>query len=229
MSGQNSFHANETLRRAFEEVEARRIRAIEAQGYTPFESSPRYRRFIAKLAKRVEHNRLTVSAKKRVLTAIVAALLILGTLMSVSAVRQTILDFFTEVVDGWLYVRIDDKVLQDAPYTLETVYVPSYQPEGYRFEKKEIYKTLSSFCWTNEEGDLMNFSQATLHGDHFTKADTATELYINDMRVLRQEREGYCSYYWRADEYSFLVSFRSHIPVEEIEKIINSLVVLEEQ
>lgn len=76
-----------------------------------------------------------------------------------------------------------------APENLEKLYMPTYLPEGFTLESKNINETRIRYQWQDVNNDYIIFSQSVLQGEHLipllTSDYVCEVITINSMDVLR--------------------------------------------
>ena len=225
MSNRTDDQFDALISKALEEVEERRIRVLEKKGYAPFEPSPRYRRFIARLAKKTD------SAKPRTVsrrwTAALVAVLLLVSLMSIGAVRKYVLGFFPSLVNDTLYVRFEEEVLASAPKTLEELYQPTYLPEGYVYVSEEWLDAQKHTYWKNADGHTLCFAQIPLKEEFVFEDGTFEERTIAGMTAIYNSDGNQHVYFWCYNNYAFTLTLSEDLSKEEIELILRSLTCLD--
>lgn len=171
------------------------------------------------------HRRNPFPTLGRRVASFIFACLLAGTMaISVEAVCLPGGGFLMKTVENWIYVLFDRSDVTSAPTTIETVYLPTYLPEGYVLAEQEMVgESIANSVWTMGETTI-TVIQATLSVEWQIKSDNTTEIMVGDLRVLRHHTSTeYCSYYWSTAEYQFsLVVLDGGIPTNEVEKIIRS-------
>ncbi|MBQ3489433.1 MAG: DUF4367 domain-containing protein [Clostridia bacterium] len=163
---------------------------------------------------------------KRVI-GVAAAVLILLSTMTVFVKGDQLLTFVSNTFGTFIEIFFEEEDVQNAPAVIETVYAPTYIPEGYEFDYYEmnINGKISEFQWLGPEGYKICFTQYTFSGKHLIDIeDTAyVEFYHNDTRFLYWTKYGMVEYLWHTDEYLFTLIIQQHFSDEEHWKIINSI------
>lgn len=221
MSNRTDDQLDALISKAMEEVEARRIRALEEQGYAPFESSPRYRRFIARLAKKADHTR--ARTVRRRWTAALVAVLLIASLMSIGAVRKYVLGFFPTLVNDTLYIRFEQEVLQSAPKELEELYRLAYLPEGYEYVREEWHNGQKHTYWETADGRSISFAQLPLQEEFVFEDGIFEERVVSGIPVVYTKEESLHVYFWCYNNYAFTLTLSDDLSKEEVELILRSL------
>ncbi|MBO5111316.1 MAG: DUF4367 domain-containing protein [Clostridia bacterium] len=162
-------------------------------------------------------------AGKRVAIFAVVILVMLTSAISVKAVREPAVAFFTETVGGWIHTVYDAAIRARAPQIIERAYAPQYIPAGYQLLRQGQHKLSAHYIWENEKGELLMFDQSTLHGESYVRSQGATLIEWNGVQVLYYKGNSYHVYYWNTNEYEFCLSAHARLSDEEIVKIASSL------
>lgn len=176
------------------------------------------------------------TAVKRILLAAVIAILLASTAMAIPAVREAILGFFVVDKGPEFKFTFDPEQLANAPTQLETVYLPTYLPEGY--QKVEDFWSITrgwvSVAWEDgiHEWDWIMYSQECLPKDFDPTAalslnadDAENEtLILGDYEVFHVHHIGaHHTYNWTNGEYFFMLTFPEFMTQEEMQKIFFSI------
>ena len=219
----------QTLCRLLGELEDYRVRVLESVPARSIPLPASYAKRIGRLKDKSVHSDRGAAyyVARRVAIFVLVFILAATGGTTVYAASDSVIAFFTELWGTWYNVDYDDTAIQDAPRTIEQVYFPEYVPEGYVLDWHNQFMLMANAQWRNEDGAVMSFAQITLQSDYYKRAEGTQEIRIGERRVLAQRLEDYYAYYWNTDEYAFLLSFWEDIPIEEVEKIMDSLVIIE--
>ena len=102
--------------------------------------SPKYIKVINKLLGKKETKKIKFfdSVCKRIVAAIVAVMLVVGSGMGVCAFREPIVKFITEIKDKFVEIFFCEADISKAPTEIETVYTLGYVPEDMCWRVKII-------------------------------------------------------------------------------------------
>ena len=161
----------------------------------------------------------------RRIAAVFAVFLLLGfSAITIKAARTPGgVQFLLEETGAWFRIWFYNEDVQNAPDSIETVYFPTYMPEGYVQKEKEVAYLLASAVWEDSEGNWITFSQNTLGAWSKIKKDNTVEIMIGEIRVLHRKASGLYTYMWCTDDYQFYLDTYVEYPMDEIEKIISSV------
>ena len=168
--------------------------------------------------------------KRRILIALLAAVLAVLASCTVYVNRDKIASFVEKFYDGNVDVSFGD-IPEDAPTEILEIYMPSYIPEGY--ELVEMYSDFAMVKaeWENSDGKKMVFRQfllwGTVHGWDNEETEIKT-LIINDIPVYYAQHNYETFYLWNDGNYSYKLSIEDSFTAEEIESILTLTLVVEE-
>lgn len=190
--------------------------------------SPRYRKRMERLIKRQKQPywKYINTVGKRVAVFAVSIALAVALSMSVSAVREPVVEFFVNVYEKFVEFFYDENDIARAPDTIETVYTLGYVPMGYELVSCEIGALVTRFVWTNQNGERISFSQGLL--SEYSLLDNEDSnyeiIYMDDIPVAYFEKGDVRHYYWNSNEYRFAVQISSDISWEIFEKLMISII-----
>ncbi len=161
--------------------------------------------------------------RRRALAIIAAVAAALALTMSVTAIRERVVNFFVEMFDTYAVITTDKTV--DYPKTIEERYAPSYIPDGFT-EKSIIVKSRHiDVTMSNENDDEIYISQFVQGVETFIDAERRVE----SINVFKEndgvywESVGLRSIYFEYNKYFFTIETRYDISEEELIKIAKSL------
>lgn len=162
---------------------------------------------------------------KRVAAAVIAAVALSGSMMSVSAVREPVVEFITNVYEKFVEIIFDEEDIVKAPSTIEIVYTLGKIPEDYVFDNITIGKLTTCFTWCNKNGDKIFFSQNILdNSDLLDNESSEYELLFHDnMKIAYTNKNGIRSFIWNTAEYTYMLYVPDDIYMDECYEIIESV------
>ena len=107
--------------------------------------------------------------KKRVVTLILAAAMLLATILTVYAYRNVLWGFWEEVFEDHNEVGFWE-IPADAPAMIEEVYELGYVPEGYVETNRVLTEFGSNYYYANGRGQTLGFNQYILY-DYVSNID----------------------------------------------------------
>ena len=164
--------------------------------------------------------------KKRVLSLILAAVLLLVSAVTVYAYRGAILGFIEKIFDDHVEVGFDG-VPADAPTTIEEIYALGYLPRGFVQNQENSHERGVRYIFENENGAILDFQQIPLNAGNILEFDNEQgNLEIKaygDRNVYCYNSEGAWSFLWRDNKYSMLIVVDIPLTEEEILKIMDGI------
>ena len=163
-----------------------------------------------------------IKVKRRILISILAAVLAILTSCTIYVHREKIAAFVEEFYHNYIdvsYGEIDD----GAPKEIQTVYQPSYIPEGYELTDSYQDSARVRMKWVNQDGEKIVFVQ-TLLSDKLMSLDIEKgepkSLILNDVTVYYSKYENKDIYVWNDGSYAYKLTLTEDFSPEEIEKVI---------
>ncbi len=148
------------------------------------------------------------SYKKGVLVAVVIAAVLLLTACVAILYGEKILNYWVETYHDHFAVSQGADDMTHAAIT-EPCYL-AYVPEGYVLEKEDISDAIVYYCWVNEAGKSLIFTQSAGKGSSFinNNGNHPQEVSINGTEMLcLNDGQGYC-FLWNENGYDFMINIR---------------------
>lgn len=189
-----------------------------------------YERYINRLIQRSKNPiRMYFNTKKKCAAGIAAAILVVCSCsMTMPEVRNSLVEFVTNMTETQTEVFFDEKDVANAPKSIQTVYTLGTVPDGYTKTRFKDHYILVETTWTNENGDRIFLSQGTLDGTLVLDTENSdyTILEQNGKKLAFSQKHGIQGFYWYSDGYVFHLIMPIAISHEEAFSFINSLVIL---
>lgn len=162
---------------------------------------------------------------KRVAGIAIAVSLLFSISMTVSAVREPMVQFFYNFFEKHIEIFFHKDHVTNAPKTIEDVYTLGTTPEGYTEKQFNDYIVVIKTVWQNENGDKIVLSQGTLDGSVTTDTEEAEFSIIerNGKRIVFSQKNGIKGFFWISDEYEFQLIVPDSISQEEALLLIDSI------
>ena len=162
---------------------------------------------------------------KRVAGIAAAILIVFSCSMTVSAVREPVVEFFTNIYEKFVEIFFEEDDIENAPNSIETVYTLDFVPEGYMFESCLINTHNTEFLWIDENHGRIVFSQYLLNSK--TLVDYEDTEYaickIGDYDVIYIIKYDYITYFWNNNEYAFSLTIPLNQEFDDIIACIESV------
>ena len=162
---------------------------------------------------------------KRVAGIAAAILIVFSCSMTVSAVREPVVEFFTNIYEKFVEIFFEEDAIAKAPDTIETVYILGTIPGDYVIDHFIIDDVATDMIWRNNDGNRIVFSQGILHGSFVVDTEeTAYDIIErNGKKIAYSEKYGIKSFFWNSTEYEFSLTIPSNISNEEAFVLIESI------
>lgn len=212
----------ELFKKALIEVEETSLLSIPKKiDITP---SPHFLRQMKHLIKvqRRSYWKLMNSTWKKVATIIIVSLCIVGTSMSVKAIREPIFSFFVQVYEKFTSFTNSSNE-QNAK--LSKILYPSYVPEGFT----EIYNYSDEYgadtVWQNGSGEEIEFIQNASNVVSTVDTENAQleTIIIDGMTLYICENKNIVTIIWNTENESYRLHYSSSLDGALVEKFIKGL------
>lgn len=162
---------------------------------------------------------------KRVAAAVIAAVALSGGMMSVSAVREPVVEFITNVYEKFVEIFFEDNNITKAPKTIETVYTLGIVPTGYNLDRYIITDNATYVTWLNEHKGKIVFSQGILDGNYlFDNEESSYEIiFINKTKIAYVTKNNMKFYFWNDFDYEYSLTVSEDISHETVMQLIESV------
>lgn len=174
--------------------------------------------------------------KRIALIAIFAALLA-TTALAFPAIREAIIRFFIHDEETHYEFSFDPEQAATAPDCIETVYVPTYIPDGYCEDSKVIATPAVCIIWYNSETDSWIDYEQLKMPDNLDSTDwyginaenvTKERLYLNGYDILKIYDKDATTFIWTDNSYFYNLTCSNAVSQEEMQQIFCSIEVDEE-
>lgn len=145
--------------------------------------------------------------------------------MTVKAVREPVVEFFTNIYEKLVEIFFGEDDIAKAPDTIETVYTLGFIPDGYEVDRFIIDDSATSMLWRNAQGDMIVLSQGVLDGSFTVDVEESNCDIIerNGKKIVYAEKYGRRYFFWNSTEYEFSLTVSSNISEDEVFALIDSL------
>lgn len=217
----------EEVLRAFREVASEEFAHIPKEEDIEYEFSEHFNKKMDKLLRKIEHNSVypTLKLSKRILTVVAAILILLAGLMSVSAIREPVVNFIVKEYETFMEFFFSG----DTSERIEYEYVLSEIPEGFDLvTQTSDYDVVYAEYKNETTGDEIVFSQAvtddlalSIDNEHGT---ISNEL-VNDTEVCIYEHENgkYFQANWTLQTYSLTLTYYGNIEKDAFLELVESI------
>lgn len=213
------------FKNAFREVVSSEFAHIPTdESSIDFTFSERFNKRMVKLIrsqKKVYYNFVN-TAYRRVAIICVVLLTMLTTACSVKAIREPIVNFFTEVYESFTryFFEGDTADIITKEYSLKVL------PDGFEQTDVIMGDTIITKTYVNESGDKIKFTQQTTDNANHTfdnENGKITSITLNNMNIDVYETDGITHALWTEYGYYFKLSYYGDVEVETIKEIIQTV------
>lgn len=170
---------------------------------------------------------------RRAAIIIISTALVLGTVsFSVKAIREPIIKFFKETFDRFTefnWMQVDDRLWIDASNN-NTYYVPTYVPQGYIVEEKNISYGRCNIVYQNDEGSKIWYKQILFWGMTNLRLDTENtevhEITVNGEKAIWFKNKGYTNLFSYNAKGCYHIRWKGSL--EDLIQMVESLEPIEE-
>lgn len=165
---------------------------------------------------------------KRIAISLAAAIIItISVMMSITAIRTKIVDFFVEVYDTFTEFFIDDADSNNYPKTIEAVYMPSYLTENnYEVIFNDNDGLISLTIWSNGTSSA-NLTQTIIDESNSSLLDTEDAsfqtIFVNNTKIFYKTKNNTLTAKWLAYGYMFDFNCNENLGLDTLEEIILSI------
>lgn len=213
------------FKNAFREVVSSEFAHIPTdESSIDFNFSERFNKRMEKLIrsqKKVYYNFVN-TAYKRVAIICVVLLTMLTTACSAKAIREPIVNFFTEVYESFTRYFFED----DTADIITKEYSLNVLPDG--FEQTDVIRgdTIITKTYVNKSGGKIKFTQQTTDNANHTfdnENGKITSITLNNMNIDVYETDGITHALWTEYGYYFKLSYYGDVEVETIKEIVQTV------
>lgn len=179
------------------EAESKEISKLKGEDEIEWEFSEKFENSMNRLIRKNNHIRLSTrrTVRRGLLAAIIALIAAFSGLMSVSAIREPIVNYIMNKFGGTTEIKASESYIPTHK-TIEKNYIITDIPEGYAlylYEENE-YENLT--VWKNANGSILEFSQNLL---------SLTFSIDNKFICKKVEINGYEAFYYTDGNFVYLV------------------------
>lgn len=219
-----------------------------AQDAAPVEFSAEHKAFVEKLTKKSSRRswRLVNTTAKRILLAAIIALLLIATVCAaVPAIRKNLIRYQTRSDGGGLNFEFSKIDLEKAPKEIQTYYAPSYIPKGYELVEEISSQKIYMKIYLNKMGYVTDYSQHILWEFNLPDDASAGDISVfgisadySSMEILNIDGYEVRVYHYKQSDtpeemlavwtdYQYLYTFGCpELSNKELEKVIQSMQVV---
>ncbi len=167
--------------------------------------------------------KLINTTAKRIAVVAACVVLIVASLLSVSAVREKLVEFFYQVFDTYTSAVIDE---DENSEIIEVYYTISNIPDGFSNVLTDAHGNILSVIWENSNKEPILLAQRLAKDSVMLDSEDSTveEKTVNETPCLFIEQGLEYIYYWEFDGYSFTLNYPISLGESYAEQVIGNLV-----
>lgn len=189
-----------------------------------------YERYMNNLIKRSKNpfQRYFNTVGRRVAGIAAAMLIAFSCSMTVKAVREPVVEFFTGVYEKIVEFFFSADSIANAPNTIEKVYTLGYIPDEYILKEYRYLGVCAESVWENQESNTIILTQDILNGIVTFDYENSNYniMYVSGFKVAYIDKRGTKMLYWNSSEYAFTMSVSCELSLEECAILIESLTLM---
>ena len=162
---------------------------------------------------------------KRVACIAIAALILISCSMTVTAVREPFVEFWSKKYAKFIEYFFGEVDASSAPDTIETVYVFSCVPDGYTVTEFKQTDHETYTIWCDDQNNMLQLYQFTMNCNHPLNYEPTMYSLIEkeNNKIVCIRKDKVKEFYWNNDEYAFAFSISNTFTDGECLRIIDSL------
>lgn len=221
------------LKKALLKVEQKEVKRFKNLPNKKIELSEEFENGIQKLAKKRKTLvwQATKTVPRRIAVVFVAAIITFCMMMSISAIRIPVINFFVNIYEDFISIFVEEDETIKIPDSIEEIYYPSHTINGYYEISSNNFETHVETIWMNDSGNVMILMQDVLESDYQAQLDNKELNYIDanfsNYSVKYYSKNGQFFFIWTNGYYLFELICPETIELNEIELFVNSLTINE--
>ncbi len=208
---------------AFRQVASEEFASIPEENEIEYEFSEKFNLKMQKFLRDRKQNTYTFSkAKKNVYALILAGLTLFAGLISVSAIREPIVNFIIEKYESFIEFTFSGDTSKQITHEYNFAYLPQgFSEIVYQVSEGAVYKeflneetqAIISLYQTATDANKINLDNQ--QGEIISRNVEGKEVYI-----YKHKTNGYIQANWISDTYSLILTYHGNISEEELVELI---------
>lgn len=169
----------------------------------------------------------TKTVPRKIAVVFVAAIITLCLIMSISAIRIPVINFFINVYEDFISIFVDEEESYIKPQQIETIALPSYIVDGYSLEDSQNYGQDAESIWFNTNGDVIILTQHILENEFQSFIDNKNLDFqtedANGLTLYFVAKNQYYQIFWAKNGYLFSLNCAESISFNNIKEMISSI------
>ena len=169
----------------------------------------------------------TKTVPRKIAAVFIAAIITVCMLMSISAIRIPVINFFVNMYEEFIHISVDKEENAFVHDSIETVVLPEYMIDGYSLEDSQNYGKDAETYWINSYGDIIILYQGILDSEFQVTVDNKNIDYqkeeVNGLIIYFTVENQYYQILWAKNGYIFSLNCAEAIPFDDIKQMITSI------
>ena len=169
----------------------------------------------------------TKTVPRKIAVVFIAAIVTFCMLMSISAIRIPVINFFVNIYEEFIHISVDKKENAFVHDSIESVAIPTYMIDGYSLEDSQNYGKDAETYWINSYGDIIILYQGILDSEFQVTVDNKNIDYqkeeVNGLIIYFTIENQYYQLLWAKNGYIFSLNCAKSIPFNDIKQMIISI------
>jgi len=217
-------HQKRITKKALLIIEQQELKFLKSESEN-FEPSETYHQNMERLIQQEKQwrNKLIKTKKYKLLTILVAVLLIFSLTFSISAIREPIVEYVVKTYNT--YTHLFFKNNGSPSDKIETKYTLNWIPEDYHLSSSTATASHSQYLWKHEN-QYISFNQNLLSTTSIhlnTEQNHFSTIQLNDQTYYHKHTNNVYSFLWINENYIFTLSCSEDIGWENILKILENI------
>lgn len=217
------------LKKALLKVEQKEVHRFKNLRNENVEISEEFENNIHKLAKKRKTFiwQATKTVPRKIAVVFIAAIITFCMLMSISAIRIPVINFFVNMYEEFIHISVDKEENAFVHDSIESVALPEYMIDGYSLDDSQNYGKDAETYWINSYGDIIILYQGILDSEFQVTIDNKNIDYqkeeVNGLIIYFTVENQYYQILWAKNGYIFSLSCAESIPFNDIKQMIISI------
>jgi hypothetical protein len=216
----------EIIKKALLTIERHELKMWKAVNCIDITPSPEYVKAMDKLLKKEQkmHRQFFKNKKRKLLTILIAALLIFSSIFSVSAIREPIIEYVKKVYETFTHFFLDEEI-PNTKSSIKTEYSVTWLPDEYIKNLDINQEAYIQHGWNKNEAYLI-FTQHINGVDSIhlnTEQNAFSILEIGNQLYYYNNFDGNYFIIWTTDDYAFSLKCSESVGWDNILKILENI------
>jgi len=222
---------NAKLREALELYQEKWLSKLPTdEAMEPYDFSSAFKKKMQKLIRvqrKPYYTFVNTVGKRIAVIAIIVIMAMSGTVLSVKALRNPIVNFFIEVYEKFSRVVFQIDNPDESTLTeIEEYFTPQYIPEGYVLKTREELNMAYLCEYVNDDGSDLIYNQMLFNESKMmidTEGTVTEDIMINGIIGIFFNNKGYDNIIWNDGVYIYYISGFSELGKDELLKFAESI------